>query len=229
MSTHVVEPSYPSGWGQHAAASELCEMLSTLGLAQHRIARLFDVGSRTVRCWNAGDRRVPCGVGIVLRLAAGAVTVDQVEQAAVSIPARTNGSAKPGPPTPLLVAPAPATLADPGLTTAEKVVALAPGTCCWPCGAPGHPDFHFCGSPVARRPYCEHHRAMAYAAPLTGSGHGARSGRVAHGWRSPTRKRLSTRALTRVSTRLSTDPVDGSVDKPVDESVVAQAQDFRAL
>jgi hypothetical protein len=78
---------------------------------------------------------------------------------------------------------------------------------------------------VARRPYCEHHRAMAYAAPLTGRGHGARSGRVAHGWRSPTTKRLSTRA----STRVSTDLVDGSVDRPVDESIVAQAQDFRAL
>ena len=64
------------------------------------------------------------------------MTIDQVEQAAVAIPARTNGSAKPGPPAPLLVAPAPeqsavapaeaATLADPGLTTAEKVVALTP-------------------------------------------------------------------------------------------------------
>ena len=32
----------------------------------------------------------------------GAVTVDQVEQAAVAIPARTNGSAKPEPPAPLL-------------------------------------------------------------------------------------------------------------------------------
>ena len=27
---------------------------------------------------------------------------------------------------------------------------------------PARPDFHFCGSPAARRPYCEHHRAMAY-------------------------------------------------------------------
>ena len=165
----------------------------------------------------------------------GAVTVAQVEQAAVPIPARTNGSAKPGPPAPLLVAPAPeqsvvaraeaAALADPGLTTAEKVCALTPEACRWPCGDPGHPDFHFCGSPVARRPYCEHHRAMAYVAPLTGSGHGARIGLVAHGWRSPTTKRLS----TGVSTRASTDPVGGSVDRSVDESIAAQAQDFRAL
>ena len=165
----------------------------------------------------------------------GAVTVAQVEQAAVAIPARTNGSAKPEPPAPLLGAPAPeqsaaapaeaAALADPGLTTAEKVCALAPGACRWPCGDPARPDFHFCGGPVARGPYCEHHRAMAYAAPLTGSGHGARIGRVAHGWRSPTTKRLS----TGVSTRVSTDPVGGSVDRSVDESIAAQAQDFRAL
>jgi hypothetical protein len=58
------------------------------------------------------------------------VTVAQVEQAAIPIPGRTNGSAKPGPPAPLLGEPAPeqsalartkaATHADPGLTTAEK-------------------------------------------------------------------------------------------------------------
>jgi len=242
MSIHVVEPterpSRPSGWGQHsraAAASELCEILGALGITQHRVAQLFGVGPRSVRRWQYGDRRVPCGVGIVLRLlAAGTVTVAQVEQAAVPIPARTNGGAKPGPPAPLLVAPAPepsalarseaAALADPGLTTAEKVCALTPEVCCWPCGDPGHPDFHFCGSPVAKRPYCEHHHAMAYVAPRTGSGRGTRIG-FAHGWRSPTTKRLS----TGVSTRASTDPVDESVDRPVDESIAAQVQDFRAL
>ena len=214
------------------ARTEFRATLAALGIAQHRVARLFGVGPRSVRRWQNGDRRVPCGVGIVLRLlAAGTVTVAQVEQAAI----RTNGSAKPGPPAPLLVALAPepsvlarakaAALAGPGLSTAEKVCALAPDACRWPRGDPARPDFHFCGSPVARKPYCEHHRAMAYAAPLTGRGHGARSGRVAHGWRSPTTKRLS----TKVSTRVSTDPVDGSVDRPVDESIVAQAQDFRAL
>src|SRR4029077_4930564 len=108
---------------------------------------------------------------------------------------------------------------------AEKVVALAPGTCRWTCGDTVRPDFHFCGSPVASRPYCEHHRAIAYLAPLTGSGHGAPIGLVTHGGRSPTTKRLS----TGVSTRASTDPVGGSVDRSVDESIAAQAQDFRAL
>ena len=218
------------------AATEFRATLDALGIAQHRVAQLFGVGERNIRRWRAGDRRVPCGVGIVLRLmACGAVTIDQVEQAAVAIPARTNGGAKPEPPAPLPGAPAPeqsaaapaeaVALTDPGLTTAEKVVALAPDACRWPRGDPGHPDFRFCGSPVTERPYCEHHHALAYAAPLTGSGQGARTGPVGHGWRSPTTKRLS----TGVSTRVSTDPVDGSVDRSVDESIAAQAQDFRAL
>ena len=119
------------------ARTEFRATLDALGIAQHRVAQLFGVGPRSIRRWQDGDRRVPCGVGIVVRLlACGAVTVDQVE-AAVAIPARTNGSAKPEPPAPLLVAPAPeqsaaapaeaAALADPGLTTAEKVVRTRPG------------------------------------------------------------------------------------------------------
>jgi hypothetical protein len=161
------------------ATTEFGAALDVLDIAQHRVAELFGVGPRSVRRWQYGDRRVPRGVDIVLRLlAAGTVTVAQVEQAAVPIPARINGSAKPGPPASLLGELAPeqpalarakaATLADPGLTTAEKVCALTPEICCWPCGDLGHPDFHFCGSPVARRPYCEHHRTMAYVAPLAG-------------------------------------------------------------
>ena len=69
------------------ATTEFRETLGALGIAQHRVARLFGVGPRSVRRWQDGDRRVPCGVGIVLRLlAAGTVTVAQVEQAAVAIP-----------------------------------------------------------------------------------------------------------------------------------------------
>jgi hypothetical protein len=120
-----------------------------LGIAQHRLARWFAVSVRSVRRWQAGDRCTPCGVAILMRLlAAGAVSVEEVE-AVVAIPARTNGSAKPGAPAPLLGEPAPeqsalartkaATHADPGLTTAEKVCALTPEVCCWPCGDPGHP------------------------------------------------------------------------------------------
>ena len=90
------------------AKTEFRATIAALGIAQHRVAQLFGVGPRSIRRWQDGDRRVPCGVGIVLRLlACGAVTVDQVEQAAVAIPARTNGSAKLEPPAPLLVAPAP--------------------------------------------------------------------------------------------------------------------------
>jgi hypothetical protein len=156
----------------HAATTEF-RALGALGIT--RVARLFGVGPRSVRRWRDGDRRVPCGVVILARLlAAGTVTVAQVEQAAtvpIPIPTRINGSAKARPPAPLRVKPAPArakvaTLAGPGLTTAEKVCALAPEACRWPCGDPGHPDFHFCGSPVAKKPYCGHHRAMAYVASL---------------------------------------------------------------
>jgi hypothetical protein len=178
------------------AATEFRATLDALGIAQQRAARLFGVGPRSVRRWQDGDRRVPRGVDIVIHLlAAGTVTIAQVE-AAVAIPARTNGSAKLGAPAPLLVAPAPeqsvvagaeaAAPAGPGLSTAEKVCALSADVCRWPCGDPACPDFHFCSSPVARKPYCEHHRAMAYAPPLTGSGPGARTGPVSRGWRSPT-------------------------------------------
>jgi hypothetical protein len=69
------------------AADEFRATLGALGIAQRRVAQLFGVGPRSVRRWQCGDRRVPCGVGIVLRLlAAGAVTVAQVEQAAVPAP-----------------------------------------------------------------------------------------------------------------------------------------------
>jgi hypothetical protein len=115
----------------HAEASDLAtiefrETLDALGIAQHRVARLFGVGPRSVRRWQDGDRRVPCGVGIVLRLlAAGAVTVDQVEQAAaVAIPAWTNGSATPEPSAPLLVEPVP----EPSVVTDVKAAAFADST-----------------------------------------------------------------------------------------------------
>jgi hypothetical protein len=143
-------------------ATEFCATLGALGLAQHRVAQLFGVGPRSVRRWLRGDRRVPYGVDIVLRLlAAGAITVTQVERVA----ARTNGSAKP----------------EPNLTTAEKVCVLAPGACRWPYGDPRHSDFRFCGNLAVEQPYCERHRALAYLAPRPGRGHGVRVGLVAHG------------------------------------------------
>jgi hypothetical protein len=73
-----------------------------------------------------------------------------------------------------------ATLANSSLTVAERVLALASDACRWPCGDLGHPDFHFCGGMVARGPYCERHRAMAYLA-RPGRAHGFRMGFVTHG------------------------------------------------
>jgi hypothetical protein len=167
-------------------------MLDALDVTQHRAGQWFGVGPRSIRRWRDGTRRVPRGIDIVLRLlATGAVTAEQVEQAATPVPARTNGSAEEKPPAPLRAAPAPkqsasatatiATLANPGLTTAEKLCALPPGSCCWPLGDPRDRDFHFCAAPAVEPPYCTHHRALAYLAPRAGSGHGVRVGFVAHG------------------------------------------------
>lgn len=116
------------------SVTEFGATLGALGLAQHRIAKLFSVGPRSVRRWQHGDRRVPRGVAIVCRLmATGTVTVAEVERAAASTPTRTNGRTKPKPSAPLLVTPAPAalarveaaTLVNPNLAVAEKVCALA--------------------------------------------------------------------------------------------------------
>src|SRR5262245_56593365 len=150
------------------AATELREAFDALGLTQGRVAQLFDTSPRNVRRWRGGTRRTPVGVDIVLHLlAAGVVTVDQIERAA----ARTNGDARPEPPAPLpgkpapelpVLAPAePALLADPGLNTAEKIAALEPGTCRWPHGDPAQPDFFFCGRPAAGESYCAEHRSRA--------------------------------------------------------------------
>jgi len=174
------------------AADEFRAMLNALGLTPRHAARLFATSSRNLRRWRDGTRRIPRAVTLVCRLmAVGAVTIEQVEAAAVPSPIRTNGGM---PPAPLRAAPAleersasaprrakTATLVGPSSTTivVEQVVALAAG-CRWPCGDLGHPDFHFCGGMVTRGPYCEHHRAMAYLAPRSGRGQGVRIGFVAH-------------------------------------------------
>jgi GcrA cell cycle regulator len=39
-------------------------------------------------------------------------------------------------------------------------------SCCWPLGEPGKPGFHFCGAdPMAGKPYCTEHAAVAYVKP----------------------------------------------------------------
>lgn len=38
--------------------------------------------------------------------------------------------------------------------------------CMWPSGHPSDDDFRFCGDrPMAGKPYCEHHSALAYIRP----------------------------------------------------------------
>ena len=144
------------------AAAELRAALGALNITQRRLAQLFAVNPRTVRHWRYGDRRLPRGVAIVLRLlATGVVTVEQVEAAAL-VSTRTNGGAKGEPPAPLLVEPAPEQSVDPSRTTAEKIVALAPNACRWPYNDPRHPNFYFCSRPTAAPPYCNEHRIAAH-------------------------------------------------------------------
>jgi len=39
-------------------------------------------------------------------------------------------------------------------------------TCSWPLGHPGEKGFHFCGAnPLAGKPYCSEHAAVAYVRP----------------------------------------------------------------
>jgi len=179
------------------SAAEFGTVLNTLGLAQTRVAEIFDVTPRHVRRWKHGDRRLPHAVAIVIRLlAAGAITLDQIEKVVASAPIQTNGRTKPRPPreaaaplaslaslaqtngaepeplAPLEEAPEQsalarvetATFADSGLSTAQKVLALGPGRCCWPHNDPRHPDFYYCSRPTATPPYCNEHRRAAYLA-----------------------------------------------------------------
>ena len=174
-----------------AATTEFRAALDALNITQRRAAKLFNVTSRHIRRWRSGDRRLPHAVAIVCNLLTmGVVTIEQVE-AAVPVPARTNGSAKGEPPAPLRAEPAPeqsalactqaATLAGPGPTTAEKLCALAPDACRWPYGDPRDHDFRFCCAPVVAGPYCARHHASAHLTLRTGRGHGVRIGFVAHG------------------------------------------------
>jgi hypothetical protein len=140
-----------------AAATEFCQALDVLNVTQIRAAQLFGVTPRHIRRWRSGDRHLPHAVGIVCRLlAAGAVTVDQIEKAIASVPARTNGGAKLAP---RLVAPTPEQSVP---AAALAVCALEPNACRWPCGDPKDPRFRFCGRPAAKGAYCEEHTAAAY-------------------------------------------------------------------
>lgn len=57
--------------------------LDRLALSQLGAARLFQSNDRTVRRWAIGERSVPIGIAIVLRLmVSGKIAVKDVERAA---------------------------------------------------------------------------------------------------------------------------------------------------
>jgi hypothetical protein len=91
MLIHVAELGQNGpAWGQHphaAAASELCETLSAIGLSRTELAHLLGYSARTVRHWTAGDRAVSRETIILLRLVrAGKLTVIEISAAAAQLP-----------------------------------------------------------------------------------------------------------------------------------------------
>jgi GcrA cell cycle regulator len=80
----------------------------------------------------------------------------------------------------LAAAPAPRPAAAPAPPAPPPVAATAPvlrsfpaarprigaRSCCWPLGEPGTQGFRFCGGdPMAGKPYCAEHAALAYVKP----------------------------------------------------------------
>jgi transcriptional regulator with XRE-family HTH domain len=60
------------------AATEFRATLGVLGLTQRRVAEIFNVAPRSIRRWQSGDRRVPHGIALVMRLlAAEVITITQ--------------------------------------------------------------------------------------------------------------------------------------------------------
>jgi len=58
-------------------------------------------------------------------------------------------------PSPLKIVPKPRVIVD-----------FAGPSCSWPIGHPGEKNFHFCGDkPIAGKPYCGPHAALAYIKP----------------------------------------------------------------
>jgi GcrA cell cycle regulator len=55
--------------------------------------------------------------------------------------------------------------------------ALQSWHCRWPIGDPQEPGFAFCGRPVAIRPYCGDHRAVAYRPPSETKAEGGAKGK----------------------------------------------------
>ena len=64
----------------------------------------------------------------------------------------------------LALKPRPSPLKSPPVR--RRVVGMAPPACTWPQGHPGEKGFRFCGKrPVAGKPYCAEHAALAYVRP----------------------------------------------------------------
>jgi GcrA cell cycle regulator len=68
------------------------------------------------------------------------------------------------------VAPAPVVAAAPVAPVVRAFPAARPRfgsrSCCWPIGEPGTSGFRFCGGePMAGKPYCTEHAALAYVKP----------------------------------------------------------------
>jgi GcrA cell cycle regulator len=89
---------------------------------------------------------------------------------------RPVAAARAVPPPMLRPAPAPAPAAPSAPAAAAPVLRAFPApaarprlgarTCCWPIGEPGTSGFRFCGAePVAGKPYCAEHAALAYVKP----------------------------------------------------------------
>jgi GcrA cell cycle regulator len=182
------------------AVTEFHEILGTLGIAQHRVAKWFGVGPRSVRRWRDGTRHVPRAVDIVCNLLImKVVTIEQVERAAAAIPApaKTSG-VKPERPVvepmsaqAVLARTEAATLVDPGSTTVAAVLALREASCRWPIGDPKDCAFRFCNVPAsAGSPYCAQHTRSAHLPQPLPKAHPA----VIYGFR-PGRRLLSSSGI----------------------------------
>jgi len=63
-------------------ANQFRAALDRLGLSQLGAAKLFGSNDRTVRRWAIGERSVPIGIAVLLRLlAAGKITIQDIEAA----------------------------------------------------------------------------------------------------------------------------------------------------
>src|SRR5262249_21947520 len=110
-----------------AETSDLGRALDAFGIKQRSVAQWFCTSERNIRRWKSGARKTPPAVAVVVQLMmAGKVTVADVELAAASISARTNGGAEDAPPVSLEEPPAPlAEVPEQSVPTRAPAAALA--------------------------------------------------------------------------------------------------------